>query len=86
MAEEKEFVFEDAFISAALSLLNCKVIPRFNPTTNRVEFRIEGDVREALKRIYQNESLGVMDMGQAVKRLRNSIFILRSMQETRKGG
>lgn len=72
-----EIILDDAFISAALLIQNLKVTP-FLKEPRRVAFKIEGDIDTAINKIQANESVGILDYIQAIKRLRNSIFLLKS--------
>ena len=65
------------FIAASKPFI---VTPEKN-LTGQVEFRVEGkDIDEAVKELYSNSFVGVLDYITALKRLRSSIFALKGGQ------
>ena len=73
-----EQIIEDAILAGILETFSeiTDVLPQ-KPPNGRVQFRIIGDVKSALDKIYQNHPIGALDVLKAIKSARQAIFSLK---------
>ena len=75
---KKKTTIDDATIVAFLSLKGYQIKP-IKQMNGRVSFEVYGDVEKALNELYDNCQVGILDFIKALKTVRNSIFLLKSL-------
>jgi len=84
--ESFEQIIEDSILAGLLEPFPdiTDVIPEKAPN-GRVRFRVIGDVESALGKIYQNHSIGALDVLKSIKSARQAIFSLKGNGYERNG-
>jgi hypothetical protein len=77
--DEKECVIEDPSIVAYCALKGLQIRP-FRKESNRIAFKVKGNVEPILSEILSNKKIPINDFLQALKSIRSTIFTLKGMQ------
>ncbi len=78
--QDEPFITEDSTLTGILIAKKHKVIPQPD-ARQRVHYYIYGDIEKSLKEIYENSSIGSLDVLNGIKSARTMIFTLRRGME-----
>ena len=79
--QEKELptIIDDSILVGILIAKKHKTLPAIDDK-KRVHYEVYGDVEKSLKEIYNNDTIGCLDVYNSVKQARSMIFALKGGQ------
>lgn len=84
--DSTEQIIEDSILAGIIETLPeiTDVIPERAPN-GRVQYRVIGNVQDALSKVYQNQPIGALDVLKSIKSARQAIFSLKGNGYERNG-